>query len=138
LPSALRAGDTFGRLGGDEFVIICEGLQEIGDGMTVAERVIQVLSGAFELPSGEVFISASVGVAVVRSGATDAEQLLGDADLAMYRAKERGRGSYAVYEPTMRDRLVDRIATENDLRRGIRREELAVFYQPIVDVAVGA
>ena len=138
LPGALRAGDTFGRLGGDEFVIICEGLSAVEDAMTVAERVIQTLSGAFVLSTGEVFISASVGMAAVRSGDADAEQLLGDADLAMYRAKERGRGSYVVYDPGMRTRLADRINTENDLRRGMRREELEVFYQPIVDVTAGA
>ena len=134
LPTALRAGDTFGRLGGDEFVVICEGLSSPDDATLVAERIVRSLTGPFQLSAGEVFIAASVGVAIAHGGEPEAEQLLADADLAMYRAKERGRGRYTIYDESMRSRLTDRIAIENELRHALQRRELTVFYQPIVEL----
>src|SRR5204862_508380 len=89
----------------------------------------------FDLRGREFFISASIGIA---AGAGDAETLLRDADLAMYRAKGRGKGRYAVYEPGMHTAIVERLELEVDLKRALEREELAIAYQPIFDLATGA
>src|SRR6185436_12725130 len=96
----------------------------------VAERILRSLAAPFTITAGEVYISASVGVAFARGTKRDAEpdadQLLGDADMAMYRAKERGRNIYDVYDDTMRARLTERVTLESALRRGIEDGQLVV------------
>jgi diguanylate cyclase (GGDEF)-like protein/PAS domain S-box-containing protein len=138
LPGSLRPGDTLARLGGDEFVILCEDLADSHDAVSIAQRLITGLATPFALPAGEVFVSASIGIAVAHGTGHDAEELLGDADMAMYRAKERGRGIYELYDHTMRARLIHRLATEKALRHGVDHDELFVVYQPTVDLATAA
>src|SRR5439155_5740128 len=130
--------DTLGRLGGDEFVVLCEALNEAGDAVAVAERVIDCMATAFTINSTEVFISASIGIAVAAGGGADADELLSDADLAMYRAKERGKGVHEVFDESMRKLVVQRVAMEKALRGGIERGELVAHYQPVVDLGSGA
>jgi diguanylate cyclase (GGDEF)-like protein/PAS domain S-box-containing protein len=136
IPAVLRAGDTLARLGGDEFVVLCEELQGQELAVQIAGRIIDGLSSPFLLEGSEAFVSASIGIAVT-AGTMDADQLLGDADLAMYRAKERGKGGYELFDESLRTRLVERLATEQALRKGIDEGELVAHYQPVVELTRG-
>jgi diguanylate cyclase (GGDEF)-like protein/PAS domain S-box-containing protein len=130
----LRPGDTVARLGGDEFIILCEDVQTKEDVTTIADRVLACLNQPFALPGGDAFISCSIGIALATADDRDAEELLGDADMAMYRAKERGKGVYDVFDETMRAELVQRLSSERALRRAIGANALHVVYQPIVSL----
>ena len=133
LDDALRPADTVARFGGDELAVLCEDIQREQDGIAMAERIMSSMSRPFVLSGREVFVTASVGVAV--SGPADsAESLLRDADVAMYRAKERGRGRYELFDMAMRQRSVERMQTENELRRALSRDELRLHYQPVVSL----
>ena len=133
LDEALRPADTVARFGGDELAVLCEDIQREQDGIEMAERIMSSMSRPFVLSGREVFVTLSVGVAV--SGPTDqAEGLLRDADVAMYRAKERGRGRYELFDSAMRQRSVERMQTENELRRGLSRDELRLHYQPVMSL----
>src|SRR3954453_19829780 len=134
LLECLRPADTIARLGGDEFAVLLEELREPGDAARAAQRLLDALKAPFDLRGREFYVSASIGIA---AGAGDAETLLRDADLAMYRAKARGKGRYAVYEPSMHTAIVERLELEVDLKRGIERDELAVVYQPIFSLTDG-
>ena len=135
LAERLRPGDTIARLGGDEFAVLLEELREPGDAARAAQRLLDALEAPFELRGREFYLSASIGIA---AGRGDAETLLRDADLAMYRAKSRGKGRYAVYEPGMHTAIVERLELEVDLKRALEREELAVVYQPIFGLVSGS
>jgi diguanylate cyclase (GGDEF)-like protein len=135
LAERLRPGDTIARLGGDEFAVLLEELREPGDAARAAQRLLDALEAPFELREREFYVSASIGIA---AGNGDAETLLRDADLAMYRAKSRGKGRYAVFEPGMHTAIVERLELEIDLKRALERGELAVVYQPIFSLASGA
>jgi diguanylate cyclase (GGDEF)-like protein len=134
LAERLRPSDTIARLGGDEFAVLLEELREPGDAARAAQRMLHALEAPFELRDREFYISASIGIA---AGPGDAETLLRDADLAMYRAKGRGKGRYAVYEPSMHTAIVERLELEVDLKRALEREELSVAYQPIFSLGNG-
>jgi diguanylate cyclase (GGDEF)-like protein len=134
LTGCLRPADTIARLGGDEFAVLLEELREPGDAARAAQRLMDALGAPFELRGREFYLSASIGIA---AGTGDAETLLRDADLAMYRAKGLGKGRYAVYEPSMHTAIVERLELEVDLKRAIEREELAVVYQPIFNLVDG-
>ena len=135
LSGCLRRGDTAARIGGDEFAIL---LGDVGDpdrAPRVAERVIAALGEPFAVLGREVFVSASIGIAY---GRTDAENLLRNADVAMYRAKRSGEGgAYEIFEPSMHAAVVERLELEADLRRAIERDELVLHYQPIIGLASG-
>ena len=136
LAGVLRGGDTMARFGGDEFGILVADAASVHDVTRVAERIGAALAAPFELRGREYFVTASVGIAV-GDGAEPPEALIRDADLAMYRAKERGRGRYEIFDQLMRARAVDHLRTENDLRRALERDELVVHYQPVISLAGG-
>ena len=138
LHDAVRPSDTVARLGGDEFLVVCEQLDGPHEAIRVAERVAQAINQPIVLAAGEHFITASIGIAVAESADADPADLLRDADAAMYRAKERGRGRYELFDDLLRKRVLTRLRTENELRRGLEHGELRVVYQPVVDVATGA
>ena len=117
LEKCQRAGDTIARLGGDEFVILLENIREMEEAIKVAERIHQTLSQPFILDSHEVFTSASIGIALSSTDYDQPEQLLRDADTAMYYAKERGNSRHAVFEPSIHDSAVRQLHLESDLRR---------------------
>jgi diguanylate cyclase (GGDEF)-like protein/PAS domain S-box-containing protein len=134
----LREGDTLARLGGDEFAILCEDADE-ASARLVAERVIEAFSKPFDIGNREVRQAASIGIAIQhRDGrAGDPEQILGFADLAMYRAKAAGKSRYAVFEGWMGEGHPDRGGLERELRRALSDGELTVHYQPEIELATG-
>jgi diguanylate cyclase (GGDEF)-like protein/PAS domain S-box-containing protein len=139
LELCVRPGDTVGRIGGDEFAMIVERLDAVEDATRVAERILSELRPPIPLETGEqVTASASVGIAVSATGYERGEDLLRDADAAMYRAKSEGRGRWEVFDRAMRERMEARQRLQDDLRRGIERDEFRVHYQPIVCLRTGA
>jgi diguanylate cyclase (GGDEF)-like protein/PAS domain S-box-containing protein len=137
LRTSVRGHDTVARFGGDEFVVLCEGLDAEQDVFIVAERIITAFSRPFSLDGAEVSASASVGITVTRDPHAEADSLLRDADAAMYRAKDGGRGRFELFDRGMRSRALRRLQTESDLWRAIARDELVVHYQPVVDLGDG-
>ncbi len=133
LGTAVRNGDTVGRLGGDEFVVLCENLPDESRAVEIAERVVEVTQRPISAGGMEHTISLSAGVVIVRDAdRMSALGLLRDADAAMYSAKERGKGRMAVFDESMHERLMERLAVEASLRGAQNRGELALFYQPVV------
>jgi diguanylate cyclase (GGDEF)-like protein len=134
LQQVTRDSDTVARLGGDEFVVLCE-VETQAEAVSIAERI----ADAWERPipvgaGGEVFVSASVGITLAAHPQT-AETMLREADAAMYRAKDGGRGRYELFDEEMRQIAFDRLRDESDLRRAVERGQFRVRYQPIFDVA---
>src|SRR6185503_11012084 len=135
LEDCMRPMDTVARLGGDEFAILLDGLDDVDDTILVAERIQQNLTRPFMLNGHEVFVTTSIGITFSNGGYQDPENVLRDADTAMYRAKESGKARYEVFNSTMHSRAVALLKLENDLRRAIERHEFNVYYQPIIDLA---
>ncbi|WP_460194714.1 EAL domain-containing protein [Thermosynechococcus sp. FA-CM-4201] len=135
LTACTRAEDTIARLGGDEFAILLEELTTPAQAIEVAERVLVALSRPFLLEGHEVFTSASIGIAFPSEESKTAEDLLRDADTAMYRAKSLGKARYEVFSMTMRAQSIALMQIETDLRRAAERDEFLVYYQPIVDLS---
>jgi diguanylate cyclase (GGDEF)-like protein len=136
LEGSLRPADTVARFGGDEFAILLEELHRPEDAARAAARVITQLEAPFEIEGREIFIGVSVGIASA-SPEDDGDSLLRNADLAMYRAKARGKGRYEVYEASMHAEVVRRMDMELDLKRAVERDEIVVHYQPIFDLPSG-
>jgi diguanylate cyclase (GGDEF)-like protein len=134
LLSCLRDGDTAARLGGDEFALLVEDAADEHDVIVVAERVVASLRHPFVLAGKEVFAGASLGIAFAERG-LDCDQILRNADLAMYTAKSLGKNRFEVFAPEMHTNAVDRLEVEAELRRALERGELRLLYQPIVDLA---
>jgi diguanylate cyclase (GGDEF)-like protein len=134
LQDAVRPADTVGRLGGDEFVVICEELDGPRAAIQVAERLTVAVNQPLVLGEEEHFTSVSIGIALADSADADAQTLIRDADAAMYRAKERGRGRYELFDEVLRHRVLVRLRTESELRRALERDELRIHYQPVVDL----
>jgi diguanylate cyclase (GGDEF)-like protein len=133
LEGCLRPEDTLARFGGDEFVVLVEDVEGPEQAVRIAERLIDVLEGPFDLEGRELFVRASVGIALGTSRTKSAEDLIRHADAAMYRAKDEGSG-YAVFDPALYERAVRRLQLESDLRRAVEREEFVLHYQPIYDL----
>ncbi len=138
LALALRPGDTVARFGGDEFVVLCEDVLDQADAVAVAERVDRAISGRFIVDETEVFVGVSIGIACPDDVDVDPETLIRDADAAMYRAKDRGRARWELFDNAMRASAVDRLDIETALRRALERHELRVYYQPIIELTTGA
>ncbi len=132
LYTCLRPGDTVARLGGDEFTILLDDVNDVNDATRVAERIQQELTRPFSLSGQEVFTSASLGIALSATGYDRPEDVLRDADLAMYRAKTLGKARHEVFDKAMHARAVALLQLETDLRRALERNEFRVFYQPTV------
>jgi diguanylate cyclase (GGDEF)-like protein/PAS domain S-box-containing protein len=139
LESVLRPGDTVARFGGDEFTILCDDLTTATSrerAVEIAERLLEAVAQPFILGGAQTFVSASVGIALA-TGDERPEELLRDADAAMYHAKESGRGRVEVFDETMRARAVVRHATENDLHRALEHGEMLLFFQPVIALREG-
>ncbi len=137
LKSCLRVGDTVARLGGDEFAILLTDIKDLAEVDRVADRIDQELDRPFNIHGHEFFTAASQGIALSSTGYERPEDLLRDADTAMYRAKSEGRSRRVVFDPAMHDRAMTRLHLENDLRRAVDRQEFMVYYQPLVGVQNG-
>jgi diguanylate cyclase (GGDEF)-like protein len=136
LKSCARGGDTVARFGGDEFAILCENLGDERDAIAMAERVCEAMRQPFIVGSEPAVVTASIGVATSRPD-SDADGLLRDADAAMYRAKDRGRDRFEMFDDAMRARAVDRMNVEQELRGAAMRGEFVVHYQPAVALSTG-
>ena len=132
LKKNLRPGDTVARLGGDEFTILIEDIVDEKEAVQVAERVQKELSVPFNLSGREVFTTVSMGIAPSSTGYERAEDILRDADTAMYRAKSLGKARYEVFDKAMHARAINLLQLETDLRRACERQEFLIHYQPIV------
>jgi diguanylate cyclase (GGDEF)-like protein/PAS domain S-box-containing protein len=130
LRDALRPSHTVARLGGDEFAILIEEIAGVSTAVDAAERLVSALNAPFDVDGREVFVTASVGIAL----GTDADELLRSADVAMYRAKAVGKAQYVVYAPNMDEELVGRLELVADLRRARCDEDFVLHYQPVVDL----
>jgi diguanylate cyclase (GGDEF)-like protein/PAS domain S-box-containing protein len=132
LRSCVRPGDTLARLAGDEFAILLDVLDDEGAAVAVAKRVGKRLEAPFEIEAMEVAVRASIGISLGQSPDARPDDLMRDADVAMYEAKARGKGGYSVFEPRMRHAVVKRMELKADLRHALERGELHVLYQPYV------
>ena len=137
LSACLRPADTAARLGGDEFVVLLEDVEDPEEATRVAVRIENALRAPFYAGGHDLFVTTSVGVALGGGGEESASDLLRNADLAMYRAKDAGKNSHAVFEPGMNEKALKRLGMEADLRRALEKDEFRVYYQPEVSVRTG-
>ena len=137
LEGCIRRTDMVARFGGDEFAILLDAIENPSDAIRVAEKVQQEISAPFKLHNHEAVTTASIGVALSTSDYSEAEDMIRDADTAMYRAKDQGKARYEIFDTAMHTRAVTLLRLESDLRRALEREELCVYYQPIVSIASG-
>lgn len=132
-PQKRAAGDdTIARIGGDEFTVLIEEIRDPADAIRVAERISSRLEMPFIVSGVEVFTSASIGITISSRAYTSADEVLRDADIAMYRAKSNGGARFEVFDSAMHSQAVRRLTLETDLRRAVERNEFEVYYQPIV------
>ena len=134
LHDLLGNGVTLARLGGDEFAMLAENCQEVGQAGKLAQSIIERLREPFEFEGHRLFISASVGISLFPSDALGAEQLLRNADSALFKAKANGRACYALYTEELTAHAQHRVETAGELRRALEQDELRVFYQPVFDL----
>jgi diguanylate cyclase (GGDEF)-like protein len=134
LEECLRASDTVARIGGDEFTILLDDIASTSDAIRVAERIHEALSEPFELNDQEIYTSASMGIALSAPEYERPEEIMRDADTAMYRAKALGKACHVVFDGSMHARAVALLELETSLRRAVERQEFRVHYQPIVSL----
>jgi diguanylate cyclase (GGDEF)-like protein/PAS domain S-box-containing protein len=132
LKDYVRSDDTAARLGGDEFTILVEDVTGVGEVVQIAERIAEILQPPFALEEQEVFATVSIGIALNSTAQEQPADLLRHADLAMYRAKHRGKARYEVFEPSMDAKAIERLMLETGLRKALIRQQFRVYYQPIV------
>jgi diguanylate cyclase (GGDEF)-like protein/PAS domain S-box-containing protein len=137
LQNRMRATDTVARFGGDEFVILLDDIREKDNVTQISEWIQTTLSQPFYLSDHQVYISASIGIVLNDSGYQRPEEVLRDADIAMYHAKSNGKNRYEVFEPSMRTRVLDRLELASDLRHAVENEELRLHYQVIFSMVTG-
>ncbi|MBD2425692.1 EAL domain-containing protein [Phormidium sp. FACHB-1136] len=137
LGGMVRSSDMAARLGGDEFVLLLEEVDSFQVVEVVAERLLEELQKPFLVQGREVFLNASLGIVTSLAQYQDPTEPLRDADIAMYRAKARGRGCFVIFDDSMRQQMLDRLQLEQDLRRAIDHQELVLHYQPILRLATG-
>jgi len=136
ISTPLRTIDTVARLGGDEFAILLEDTDHGDHCVGVACRILEELEKPFDIEGREIFVGSSIGIATSEQ-ADSVEDLLRNADLAMYAAKQGGKSTFAIFEPWLRDRLTERMDLESSLHRAVERDELEVHYQPIISLENG-
>ncbi len=137
LSTCLRTEDTAARFGGDEFAVLLKAVRDEGEAIQVASRITEALRTPFVLGEHEVFVSANIGIVLGTSGNDRPADLLRQADIAMYEAKNKTRDRYEVFDLRMRNRVLERLRGGMDLRRALEREELRVHYQPKVSLKSG-
>ncbi len=134
LESSLRSGDLVARLGGDEFTVLLNNLSDSSVALRVAERIQKNLEFPFEIGGGEIFISASIGIALSTTGHERAEDMLRDADIAMYRAKAKGKARHQVFDQAMHEQALAQLRIETELRQAVEQKKFCLYYQPIFNL----
>jgi diguanylate cyclase (GGDEF)-like protein/PAS domain S-box-containing protein len=134
----LRPGDTLARLGGDEFTILLDGIAAPAQALSIAGRVGEAIAEPIGYAGRRLSIAASIGIAHSLEGVVEPEELIRNADIAMYDAKARGGGRCEVFDASMHRRIVDRVSLETQLRQAIEQRALRTFFQPIIDLRTGA
>jgi diguanylate cyclase (GGDEF)-like protein/PAS domain S-box-containing protein len=134
LTGALREGDTVARLGGDEFLFLLPGVDDVEGAARVGEKILELFAQPFDVQSHELHVTTSIGISIFPSDAATAEALLQNGDTALYRAKEMGGNGYQLYAPGMSAMAARRLMIENSLRRALDRNELLLYYQPLVSI----
>ncbi len=137
LRDCLRTDDIVARLGGDEFTILLHDIRHVQDATDIADRIQQILAEPLDLDGHSMVATASMGIALGSLGYKQAQDLLRDADTAMYHAKEQGKAQYALFDPNMHTRAMERLLLQSDLQHCIERQELRVYYQPVVELTRG-
>jgi diguanylate cyclase (GGDEF)-like protein len=137
LKMTLRSIDTVARVGGDEFAILLENMDSATDAARVARRIHEELSVPFEIGEDEMYTTVSIGIALSTTGYERPQDMLRDADIAMYRAKSQGKARHEVFDKAMHEHAVRLLQVETDLRRALEREELSLHYQPVVSLETG-
>jgi diguanylate cyclase (GGDEF)-like protein/PAS domain S-box-containing protein len=137
LAGSVRPTDMVSRFGGDEFAVMLNGVDSVDEVVEIAERILASIARPFKLSGYEVVTSSSMGITLSTIGYANTEDFLRDADMAMYRAKERGKGRFEIFDTYMHARAMTRLQLENDLHYALEREEFEVYYQPIVDLPSG-
>ncbi|MCF2151170.1 EAL domain-containing protein [Desmonostoc muscorum LEGE 12446] len=137
LKDSLRKGDTVARWGGDEFIILLPRVNNIEEVTQVAQRILQTLEDAFYLQGHELYISASLGIALLDRNSPDAETLIQHADTALYHAKDKGRNNYQFYSASLSAKNPELLTLEKSLRYALERKEFSVYYQPRVNITTG-
>jgi len=138
LERSVRNIDTVARLGGDEFVILLDALKDVQDVIIIAQRIAENLRSPFQIAGQEVFTSASIGIALSNSNYEQAADILRDADIAMYRAKDLGKGRYQLFDKAMHAHALRIMQLETDMRKALERQEFILHYQPIISLKTGA
>ena len=134
LAACLRSQDTVARLGGDEFVILLEDIQDPMDATRVVDRIQHDLALPYVLEGHKIFVSVSMGIVLSEARYERPEDILRDADIAMYRAKGQGQGRYEMFDTEMLARVMTRLELESDLRKALEHQEFIIHYQPIEDL----
>ncbi|MFQ4142864.1 EAL domain-containing protein [Chlorogloeopsis sp. ULAP02] len=137
LNDSLRAGDTIARWGGDEFIILLPQITSVEEVTQVAKRILQALEKAFQIDGHELYISASLGIALLNEHSPDAETLIQHADVALYHAKDKGRNNYQFYTTSISTKAPEVLTIEKSLRYALEREEFVVYYQPQINIHTG-
>jgi diguanylate cyclase (GGDEF)-like protein/PAS domain S-box-containing protein len=137
LKSCVRSSDTVARLGGDEFIVVLPDLFDEDHAATVAQKIIDSISNYFPIRDIELHTSTSIGISLFPDDGVANEELIANADVAMYRAKENGRNNYQFFTPTMNNSSYERLTMENKLRRALERHEFVLYYQPQVNLQTG-
>ena len=135
LQSILRSIDLIARIGGDEFVILLDEIKDIQDTIRLTERIFQELSVPLMIEEREIYVSTSIGLVFATKDYIRAADLLRDADIAMYRAKNQGKGTYKIFNQEMHAEAIKRLHLENDLRKAIDQKQFLAYYQPIIDIS---
>ena len=134
LAACLRGEDTVARFGGDEFVVLLDDIQDSSDAIRVAERIQNDLSIPYDLDGYRVIVFVSTGIVFGDSAYVQPDDIVRDADIAMYRSKGKGLGRYEIFDPSMLDRVMTRLELETDLRKALENQEFVVHYQPILEM----
>ncbi len=133
----LRKQDTVGRMGGDEFIVLIPELMETDHTAKLAQKILDSLAPAFKIGDNELYIGCSIGISIFPDDGMEIRTLLKNSDLAMYRAKEKGRNTFQLYTPVMNFKAMERLAVEKNMRKALDRDEFELFYQPKINLQSG-